>query len=408
MGKTEASAPASGRDKSGYDIVMLVLNDVAFDGRVRSEAAVLGAAGWRVLVVGTQRADGKLPDQETVQGFDLRRVRYGRFGEGLWRPWRWVRHGLQAWQIVHALSETQARAYHAHDLPALILVTLALMLHHKRAVLIYDAHELYLFQAPYHSRLANAWHRLTRPLFMCLEKRLVRRADAVLGLAEARTRLLARWYGIPRPAVIQNALDPVSGDVPAPVDLRRVVGEGRRCVVHTGDIDGRRRAVTELVRAVALLPEDVALVFLGQGESAGTVRALAEACGIGERVFIVPPVAPEQVAVTIRSADVAAILMRTESWNTRAGLPNKLFEAVGAGVPVLASDMFVLRRVVRRYDLGLLCDQDNPASIAGALCRMLVPEAQTHYREQVQAAQHDLNWQIEAEKLRAVYGRVLE
>jgi glycosyltransferase involved in cell wall biosynthesis len=178
-------------------------------------------------------------------------------------------------------------------------------------------------------------------------------------------------------------------------------------VVHTGDLDGRRRAVTDLVRAMALLPEDVALVFLGQGESVGDVRALAEECGIGERVFILLPVPPEQVAVTIRPAAVAAILMRTESWNTRAGLPNKLFEAVGAGVPVLASDMFVLRRIVRRYDLGLLCDQEDPASIAEALRQMLVPEAQTHYRERVQAAQRDLNWQIEAEKLRAVYRRLL-
>jgi glycogen(starch) synthase len=402
-----ASASVPGRDKSGYDVVMLVLNDVSFDGRVRSEAAALAAAGWRVLVVGTQRANGKLPDQETMQGFELRRVRYGRFGERLWRPWRWVRHGLQAWQIVRALSERQTRAYDAHDFPALILVSLTLMLRHRRAVLVYDAHELYLFRAPYHSRLANAWHRLTRPLFMHLEQRLARRADAVLALAEARARLLARWYGIPRPAVIQNALDPVSLDIPAPVDLRRVVGEGRRCVVHTGDIDGRRRAVTELVRAVALLPEDVALVFLGQGASVEAVRALAEACGIGERVFIVPPVPPEHVAVTIRPADVAAILMRTESWNTRAGLPNKLFEAVGAGVPVLASDMFVLRRVVRRYDLGLLCDQDDPALIARALRQMLVPETQAFYRERVQAAQRDLNWQIEAEKLRTVYGRLL-
>jgi glycogen(starch) synthase len=342
-----------------------------------------------------------------MQGFELRRVRYGRFGEGLWRPWRWVRHALQARQIVRALSKTQARVYHAHDLPALILVCVTLMLRHGRSALVYDAHELYLFQLPYHSRLTNAWHRLMRPLSMRLEGHLARRADAVLALAEARARLLARWYGIPRPVVVQNAIDPVSADIVPPVDLRQVVGEGRHCVVHTGDIDGRRRAVTELVRAMALLPEDVALVFLGQGESTQAVRALADRCGIGDRVFVLPPVPPEQVAVTIRSADVAAILMRAESWNTRAGLPNKLFEAIGAGVPVLASDMFVLRRVVRRYDLGLLVDQNDPPSVAGALRQMLILEAQAHYRERVQAAQRDLNWRIEAEKLRAVYGRLL-
>jgi glycosyltransferase involved in cell wall biosynthesis len=158
---------------------------------------------------------------------------------------------------------------------------------------------------------------------------------------------------------------------------------------------------------MVLLPDHVALIFLGQGEGAGTVRTLADRLGIAERVFVIPPVPPEQVAAAIRSADVSVSLMRSESWNTRAALPNKLFEAVGAGVPVLASDMFVLRRVVRRYDLGQCCDPGRPESIAAALRRLLAPEAQTYYRDRIRAAQSELNWRNEAHKLCAFYARRL-
>lgn len=93
-----------------FDIVMLVLNDLSFDGRVRREAAALAAAGWRVLVIGTQRAGGTLPDEEDVDGFAIRRVRYRRFGQGR-RPWRWLRHASQAIQIIRAMARTRARVY---------------------------------------------------------------------------------------------------------------------------------------------------------------------------------------------------------------------------------------------------------------------------------------------------------
>lgn len=390
-----------------YDVVMLVLNDVSFDGRVRNEAAALVKAGWRVLVIGTQRSDGTLPDSESWHGVDLWRVRYRRFGAGLWWPWRWIRHGLQAWQILHILASTSARVYHAHDLPALILLSIVRAGRHKRPALVYDSHELYLFQPRNRSRLAEWLHQFTLPLAMALEGYLARRANGVLALVEGRARLLSRWYKIPRPLVIHNALDPVDEHAPAPINLQFVIGMGRRCIVHTGNIVERWLAVAELVRAVALLPDDVALVFLGQGESAGYVRTLADQLGLNGRVYIVPPVQPDQVAAVIRSADVAAIPLRPESWNIRAALPNKLFEAIGAGVPVLASNMFVLRRIVRRYDLGLCCDFNDPAAIAAALRQMLTPEAQSHYRACVRAAQVEINQQAEMRKLLDFYRLLL-
>lgn len=392
---------------TAYDVVMLVLNDVSVDGRVRNEAAALAADGLRVLVIGTQRADGALPDRETLRGFDLWRVRYGAYGAAKWWPWRWIRHAVQAAQVIAALRRVRTRVYHAHDLPALLLLPFARALRRDPSRVVYDAHEVYLFMAPEGSRLRQAWHRLARPMFMCLERALARRADAVLGLAEARVRLLARWYGIPRPVVIENFVDPVPDDAPAPVDLRAVVGAGRRCVVHTGFVDLKRRATRELVAALRYVPDDVALVFLGGGEGVDQLAAYAATSGLANRVHFLPPVAPEAVAATIKAADAAAVLMRAESWNTRAGLPNKLFEAVAAGLPVVASDMVVLRRIVRRYDLGVLIDHRDPQAIAGGLRAVLSPEGQARYRAGVRAAQADLNWTREAARFQQFYRDIL-
>jgi starch synthase len=377
---------------------MLVLNDVLYDGRVRREAAALAEAGWRVLVVGTQRADGRLPDRETLQGFDLRRVRYGRFGAQKWWPWRWIRHGLQVGQVVQTLTSISTRAYHAHDLPALMLLSLVRLLRREPAALVYDSHELYLFMPPYPSRLFNLWHRLTRPAFMRLEGYLIRRTDAVITLNEVRARLLAMWYGVSRPVIVWNALDPVDDISPAAVDLREITG-GRRYVVFPGRITNRGRCITELIGALALLPGDVALVFLGQllGEE-GELKAQAERLRVKERIFFVPPVEPELVA---------AVLVRSDSFNERTSMPCKFFEAIAAGVPVVTSNHYTLARLVRQYHLGQTCEPTDPESIAAALREVLTPERQTYYRERVIAAQGVINGQAEAGKLCAVYRRVL-
>ncbi len=442
------------------DIVMLVLNDVEHDARVRREAAALAGAGWRVLVVGTQRARGTLPERETLYGFDIQRVSYGRFGAQTWWPWRWIRHGLQAGQIIRVLRNIPTRAYHAHDLPALILVSFVRGVVRKapqkikdepqrtqRAqrffrgkkdepqrrrgrggssgeiergtelypALIYDSHELFLFMSPYKSRLFNLWHRLTRPVFMRLERYLCRRADAVITLGESKARFLARWYRIPCPVLVRNVIDPVNEAERAPVDLREITG-GRRFIVHTGIITQRRRCLGELVEALKYMPEDVVLVLLGVSE--GTAQAEArellqwtERLQIIDRVFFVPPVLPEQVPVTIRTAQAAAVLLRSESWqgdywNVRTSLPTKLFEAVAAGLPVVASKQYTLARLVRLFELGECCSTD-PQSIAAAFNRVLDPERQTYYRARIAVARQVLNWQTEAARLDAVYRRVL-
>jgi glycosyltransferase involved in cell wall biosynthesis len=390
-----------------YDSVMLVMNDFLHDGHTHREAATLAEAGWRVLVVGTQRADGKLPDREMISGFEVWRVRYGRFGDRLWRPWRWIRHALQAVQIIRTIYPLSTRVYHAHDLPAMILLSCLRALRRHPAPLIYDVHNIYLFQMRYTSRLVQVWHSATRPLFMRIEAALARRANAVTTLSEPAARAMMRWYGFPRPVVIHNTVDLADETAVAPFDLRALVGSGRRCVIHSGDIADKRRSLSELVRAVAQLPDDVALVFVGRGESIPDLKQLAKDLQIEDRVFFVPAVAPEQVAAVIRQADAAAVLMRPGSWNTRAQPPNKLFEAVAAGLPVVASNVFVLRRIIRQYPVGVICSPTDPDAIAAALAQVLSAEAQVYYREQVRAAQAVLNWQVDARKLCALYETIL-
>jgi glycosyltransferase involved in cell wall biosynthesis len=98
------------------------------------------------------------------------------------------------------------------------------------------------------------------------------------------------------------------------------------------------------------------------------------------------------------------------SLNHRYTTPQKLFEALAAGVPVVASDLPGMADVVRATDAGVLCDPTSPASIAAAIRQVLdqPPADLAAMRERAKRAAHDTyNWDRQVTTLFEVYRRLL-
>ena len=90
--------------------------------------------------------------------------------------------------------------------------------------------------------------------------------------------------------------------------------------------------------------------------------------------------------------------------------PQKLWEAMAAGVPVVASDLPAMAPIVSGVGFGVLCDPSSPASIAAAI-RQLLDEGDAGLRARGllgwQAAQETYNWENQFEVLDSVYTRLL-
>ena len=86
------------------------------------------------------------------------------------------------------------------------------------------------------------------------------------------------------------------------------------------------------------------------------------------RVRVLPAVPPAELLDWVASADVVAMPIQPTTLNHRLTTPNKLFEAMAAGVPVVASDLPGMAPIVRETGAGLLVDPADPAAIAAA-CR---------------------------------------
>ncbi len=191
-------------------------------------------------------------------------------------------------------------------------------------------------------------------------------------------------------------------------ELRERLGidAGAPLVLHQG-APAPARGCEVLVEALAALPS-VRLAFLGDpepGYAAGLRRLIAER-GLSERVTLLPSVALEDLLAHTAEADVGVTLLQDTCLNHRLALPNKLFEYIAAGVPVVAADLPETRRLVERHGVGWCVPSADPAALAETLRLALHGPRDPALHERLAQAAEELSWTHEQEPLLKLYARV--
>jgi glycosyltransferase involved in cell wall biosynthesis len=153
---------------------------------------------------------------------------------------------------------------------------------------------------------------------------------------------------------------------------------------------------------------EVQLVMLGSG--AEEERLLARAVARGASVLVLPPVAPYLVEAYAASADLGVSPIVPSCLNYRYSLPNKLFQYMAAGLPVVASDFRQVREVVEGSGCGVVADTIRPEAIARGIRRVLADPAEAAAMgARGRAAVVDrYNWEASAKVLRGVYAEVID
>jgi glycosyltransferase involved in cell wall biosynthesis len=107
----------------------------------------------------------------------------------------------------------------------------------------------------------------------------------------------------------------------------------------------------------------------------------------------------------IASADVGVLICpKNASLNVYYSLPNKFFEYLLAGIPVVASDFPEMRKIIRKYDVGCVVDPHNPRGIAEGIKSILSDEGRyLQMKENTRKVLEDYNWGKESKKLLRAY-----
>lgn len=449
---------------------MYVRNDMSRDSRVIREARSLVAAGHEVTVMATPRTPDE-PDgtREERDGFAVVHVRIPA-GRPMWtvwidRPWKLVgrltalargslrrpsllpralvmaavvvvslpwmalrfawlavrgdlRHDptqrtwpaylgwwggpVRGWQRRCTALAPVGDVHHGHDLDALQAAVDGAR--RDGAGLVYDSHEVFMAWGE-HAR--QPW--FVRRLIGARERRFAQRAAGVVTVNDACAAELARRLRPRQTVVVHNC--PPRWTPPAPPTglLRRAAGvpdDASIVLCHGGFQAGRGLEETaEALTRPGLT--DCHLVFLGYRQS--YLDPIVADPRLAGRVHVLDPVSPDDLLDWVTGADVDVMVFGAVDLNHVVSTPNKLFESLAAGVPVVSSD-FPARRSIVVDDplgpLGAVCDPDSVDSIADAIRSILDRPAdeRADLRARCLTAAHERwNWETESARLVALY-----
>jgi glycosyltransferase involved in cell wall biosynthesis len=414
--------PVARRGNPGIKrIGMAVYGDISFDSRVQREAATLAQAGYDVTLVSLPSTSGTeiaIPGVRCIAaaaGASTAQPGGSPFIRSSRRGIRRVLAGLaflagyarnvRAWGRWAVETVGDVDAWHLHDLPALagIMPRVA-----RGTPCVYDSHELYV-ETGTASRLPPP----ARWALRRLEARLVRRASLLVTVNDGIAAVLNQRYQVRRTVVVHNC--PPSWtppERPSPeLRERAMLPPEAPLILHHGTLAPERGI--EVLLETMLQPglEHAHLVLLGYGLDAQRYAREARDGRYGGRVHVVAAVPPERLLDVIQAADVGAMPLPGTTLNLALSTPNKLFECLAAGVPVIVSDLAGMRPIVDvpGGTLGAVVDETDAGSVASGIRSILdrSPAERADLRRRCTAAAAERwNWEHEGATLVQAYGRL--
>jgi glycosyltransferase involved in cell wall biosynthesis len=358
------AGPGVGKAAPGRHVIMLVVSDVSHDPRLRHSALALAGAGYAVTIIAPHQAGivTQLPDWGTSVAFEMLPWQAGAFSSAF--------PGFVGTALCAAALRHAPFAFYAHDLTTGLAACAAAR--NSGAHLIVDFHE-WMSQTAFvdhGGRCLPISHRLSRAR-RWLENKLLREASACITVCQPIVDAMALQAKTKPPYLIRNMPDFGSVVAPQP-SLRTTLGLGdeQTLILYQGGI-GPTRNLGPVIRALAHAPACV-LAIRGRGLDVygAHYAGIARAVGAADRLRLLPAVQPEAVVAACHGADVGLYTVLGICRNAILAAPNKVFEYLAAGLPVLAADYPGVSPVISDHQVGLVFDPDNPVAIGAAMSRM--------------------------------------
>lgn len=370
-------------------VIISVINDLSTDQRVHKVCTTLQGMGYDVLLVG--RRQRKSQDL-APRNYATKRM-FLLFEKG---PLFYAEYQLRLFMF---LILRNPAVLVSNDLDTLLPNFLVSKL--TGAKLVYDTHELFCEVPELQNSPAkrNTWKRLERWLFPKLKY--------VFTVNNSIAEIYSREYkvnirvvrNIPLFAAQQKVKELSRKELGIPENKKIVILQGAGINIHRGG--------EEAVEAMQFV-ENAVLLIVGSGDVMDVLKEMVLKYKLTDKIIFTGKVPFEKLVQYTRQADLGLTLDKDTNINYRYSLPNKLFDYIHAGVPVLASDLVEITKIIREYEIGDTIESHDPKHIASKINRILGDEGLLgKWKKNCKIAASKLSWEEEEKQLREVYNEFL-
>jgi N-acetyl sugar amidotransferase len=340
----------------------------------------------RIVVVGMQA-----PDRPTEQPIDDRREIIRApvgIASSQWLPQRLARFCSWYVGVVRRFRREPLACVNCHSLSTLPLGWILKVL--TGAKLVYDTHELET--ETYTMRGARRW------LAKLTETTFIRAADAVVVVSPMIGDWYRRQYPGVYPAVVRNLPETPPTEARLNLFRERLTIPSDALIFFYQGVVAEGRGIREILTAFEDVPGDRHVVFLGYGDLSPLVQEYASR---HSNIHYLPAVPPGEVRNYTLSGDVGLCIGEPCCLSYMYSLPNKLFEYLGAGAAVIASNLPEIASVVTSSGAGWVIEHD-PKQLRDLVRSLNRDDAKARGQRGVQWTRAN-SWQAECEILKSTY-----
>lgn len=297
-----------------------------------------------------------------------------------------------------------ADVYHCNELDSWMVGLILKLLLRKKV--IFDAHEYYPSDRVVGS-ISPKWLRLfverTSVMFFQLCSRV---SDAGIFVNKS----LLNFYDFKcKKIVLRSFVRICEGENSSRSEKLYQRYKGKNILIHVGQIRDMYGADVLLNMLVELKDmSDFICVSIGGSEKPKKVQRFVNEHNLHEKFEVIETIPFGEVKNYLSISDIGLVLV--QAWNKSFihSLPRKFLEYIAFGLPIIASDFPEMRKLIQKFDMGILVNQENFKEVANAVASLVESnELHSYYSNNSRRAfQEELNWDKESQKLINLYAEI--
>lgn len=368
-------------------IIISVTNDLSTDQRVKKVCGTLYAMNYDILLIGRKRHTSL----KLKRPYQTKRMRLV-FNKGA------LFYAEFNIRLFILLVFSKVDIYHANDLDTLLANYLAAII--RRKPIVYDSHE-YFTGVP---EIQNK--KLVKKVWQTIEQFIFPKLKHIITVNQSIAQLFKDEY---------NKDLRILRNVPNKVETLKLKSKSELNIVEDKDIiitQGAginiNRGIEELVEAMQYL-NNVCLIIIGDGDVIPQLKKRVLELKLENSIIFKGRMPYHEMMQYTQHAKLGITIDKDTNTNYKYSLPNKLFDFIHAGIPILASKIIEVEKIIKNYQIGLFINNHEPTHIANQIKYALDnKELMSEWKSNTHHASKELNWEIEENTLKDLYKKIEE